>query len=401
MPYNILYITPWFPNAPEEVSGNFIYRSCEALAKAGISMVTLVVRPWTPKLLGLLRRDWIRPRLQKEKFGSEFHLYESRYLSIPRYFLKQVTHFCYRHTTDRVIASLIKKFNIQLIHAHTELEAGHLNKKFNLPVVMTLHGIETARRSLSTRARRKSLKKNLMGVNRVILVGEPLRPHFSEIAGSDNHFCIIHNGFFLPEGLNRAKEKSGPEIRIISVSNLAEGKGVDFSIQALDLVQKAGFKNWTYHIVGEGNERKKLEAMVKTYGLGDKVVFYGHQNHVQAINHLKKADVFLLPSYRESFGIANLEAMALGLLSIGVRGQGPEGFIKHGATGFLVPPRDVQSIAGLLTDILRRKIDWPAIAMAGCEHVRKNFTWDIHAQKLKALYGELLERNSGREHQIQ
>jgi glycosyltransferase involved in cell wall biosynthesis len=70
--------------------------------------------------------------------------------------------------------------------------------------------------------------------------------------------------------------------------------------------------------------------------LDSKVELAGARPHEEIPQYLAAADVFILPSYREAFGIAYLEAMAAGLLVVGVRDQGPSAFIEHGISGLLV-----------------------------------------------------------------
>ena len=179
-------------------------------------------------------------------------------------------------------------------------------------------------------------------------------------------------------------------MRWISVSNLHEGKGIDLTLRALARLQQEGLENWTYEIVGGGAERARLDAMTDALGLRDKVIFHGKLPHDQAMRLLAQADVFVLPSYREAFGIAYLEAMAMGLLAIAVSGQGPEAFIAHRRTGLLVRPDDSEALFMAMKTVLENGPEMRRIAAAGQRLVRTEFTWPRHAEKLMAVYREAL-----------
>lgn len=393
MAFRILCITPWFPNTPHEQSGNFIFRSVESLVRAGNRVTVLVTRPWTPKIFGLLHSDWIRPALRTEKFDPALNIQVSHYPSIPRNYFCEYAGELFRLGTDRVVRRLVREFSPHLVHVHTELPAFGavaVGRELNKPVVVTLHGINCAPRALNTNRKRAILRGTLDGAARVVLVGEPLRSYFAPLAGRDDHFRVVPNGFHLPEMWeSRRKNRVGNTLKIISVSNLHEGKGIELNIDALALLRKSGCRDWTYAIVGGGQERARLEARVKALDLNDNVSFCGPRTHDQAMAFLKEADVFLLPSYREAFGVAYLEAMAAGILTIGVQGQGPEAFIRHGETGYLVPPRDVEAIYRLLRSITDNRKTAERIAAAGQEYVRREFTWDRHADKLLTVYAEV------------
>lgn len=393
MPYRILCITPWFPNDPNGQFGNFILHSVEALVRGGNRVTVLVTRPWTPWIFGLLHPDWVRPPLQMDKFDPSLNLRVAHYPSFPRNFFCASAGNLYRLGTAGIIRRLIRDFAPDLIHVHTELPAfGAVaaGREANLPVIATLHGINTAPRLLNTVRKREILRNTLDGADRVVLVGEPLRPYFAPLAGRDDHFRVVPNGFHLPFPPDApGSERAGSTLRIISVSNLHEGKGIDLSIDALALLDKSGVTDWSYVIVGGGRERGQLEARVNAHGLGDRISFRGPLSHDRAMALLREADLFLLPSYREAFGVAYLEAMAVGLLAIGVRGEGPEAFIRHGETGYLLPPRDVEAICSLLRSVVGNRKAAEGIAAAGREHVRRELTWDRHAEKLTAVYGEV------------
>lgn len=393
MAFRILCITPWFPNTPHEQSGNFILHSVESLVKAGNRVKVLVTRPWTPTIFGLLHPDWNRPALRTEEFDSSLNIEVVHYPSIPRNYFCEYAGQLFRLGTDITIRRLVREFSPHVIHVHTELPAFgavRVGSELNRPVVVTLHGINCAPRLLNTARKSAILRGTLDGASRVVLVGESLRSYFAPLASHADHFRVVPNGFHLPERSgSRRRNKADNTLRIISVSNLHEGKGIELNIEALALLKKSGCTDWHYVIVGGGQERRQLAAKVKALDLNDTIAFRGPLPHDQAMALLKDADVFLLPSYREAFGVAYLEAMAAGLLTIGVRGQGPEAFIRHGETGYLVPPRDAEAIYRQLRSIIDNREEADRIAVAGQDHVRREFNWDRHADKLMAVFSEV------------
>lgn len=394
MSWRVLTVTPWFPNTPEDGRFNFILHSVQALQSAGCRPATLVTRPWTPGIMGCLHPDWQRKPLQKKTFSPELGIQVCHYLSVPRNYFHFTVGELYRRTIARSVTRMARALSAQVIHAHTEgaaFAAVPIAKQLGLPVVVTLHGINTAPRQLDTIAKRNRLQRTLAGADRVILVGEPLRDYFVPLAGDDANFCVVPNGFFLPQ-LPPARVPSRDEstLRLVSISNLHEGKGIDLNLEALAELDRRGLGNWNYTIVGGGAERLRLEGMVDEKGLRDRVQFLGHLPHCEALAKLTSADVFLLPSYREAFGVAYLEAMASGLLVVGVKGQGPEAFIRDGESGFLVPPKDVTALADLIEFVMGNESECRRIADRGREVVTTEFTWTRHAEKLMAVYAEVI-----------
>lgn len=373
--------------------GNFILHSVEALARSGNEVTVLVTRPWTPGFFGLLHSDWLRPPMDFDSFDPLFKIKVRHYLSIPRHYFQECAGPLYLLSIGATIRKLVHGHGIQIIHAHTEL-AGHaaipIAREFGIASVLTLHGINTAPRLLNTEKKRQQLKTTLNTAGRVVLVGEPLRPYFSQLAGCDEHFRVVPNGFTLPDAVRPdGSIRFQGKMRIISVSNLHEGKGIDLAIRALKRLQLEGHTDWTYTVVGGGAEYEVLKSLVRELGLERQISFTGRLSNDQALLALNDADLFLLPSYREAFGIVYLEAMATGLLAIGVEAEGPSAFIRHGETGYLVPPRDIAAIQRLLQEIIADREGAAKIAAAGCEYVRQNYTWDKHAGKLIEVYTEV------------
>jgi glycosyltransferase involved in cell wall biosynthesis len=124
------------------------------------------------------------------------------------------------------------------------------------------------------------------------------------------------------------------------------------------------------------------------------VTFHGQCNHDRVFALLSDCDVFCLPSAPEAFGVAYLEAMACGLLTIGVSGQGPSSFIEDGRTGLLVGERDVESLAGKLRAVIQNPAQYASMAAAGRDHVWQTLTWRNHAQAMTTVFADALQRRA-------
>jgi glycosyltransferase involved in cell wall biosynthesis len=231
----------------------------------------------------------------------------------------------------------------------------------------------------------------LEAADRVILVGEPLREYFRTYIGSDSNFQVIPNGIDLPLAKRNGSVLADDVVRLVSVANLHEGKGIDLTLLALARLQAEGIFNWTYRVIGDGRERAALLKLTSDLELTEKVSFIGAVRHAEIFNQLARDDVFVLPSYREAFGIVYLEAMAVGLLTIGVMGEGPSQFIRNGENGVLVSPRNVEALVVALRNILIGDHNrWREIALEGQRTVQESYTWDNHAKQLVEVYEHVI-----------
>jgi len=388
----ILCVTPWFPAFPGAHSGNFILDSVNALEELGHRVKVLVVQPWHPGWAAWLHKDWGGPKLQPEAHSPSLALEQVRYLSVPRNHLLKLSNWTFRARVIPAIIRATQRFKPDVILAHTELVglAGvECGKAQRVPVAVVLHGINTSAR-LNTPTQLNRVGMALASSDRVVLVGEPLVAYFAPIVGKTSHFRIVHNGFRLPMAEECADRAAwGCPLRFASVSNLHEGKGIDLNMQALGTLNQMGYSDWTYTVVGDGRERGSLQALAKDLRIDAQVRFVGAVRHDEVYGHLAQADVFALPSYREAFGVAYLEAMACGLLTIGVNGQGPAAFIRHGETGLLVEPKSVDSLVACFQEVLENQAKMQAIAARGQDVVRSEFTWRRHAEKMVGVLGEI------------
>ena len=197
---------------------------------------------------------------------------------------------------------------------------------------------------------------------------------------------VIPNGYTLKTPTNFVrKEIPGPIL--ITVGNVTKRKGQHNVIKALPGLLKK-YPDLKYHIVGIPTGQVKLEKTMLKMGVESAVVFYGEVSESLKLELLQEADIFVMLSEAtvkgdvEGFGIAILEANALGVPAIGARGCGIEDAVKHGFSGQLIPPQDPEQLEQAVEQILANYGTYSRQARIWSQ----DFTWDkIIKRYLKVL----------------
>jgi N-acetyl-alpha-D-glucosaminyl L-malate synthase BshA len=136
---------------------------------------------------------------------------------------------------------------------------------------------------------------------------------------------------------------------LVHLSNFRPVKRLTDVIEIFDLVRQQIPSKLL--LIGDGPDRSQAEWLAVQKGLHDHVVFLGKQDRVR--EKLALADIMLLPSELESFGLAALEAMACEVVPIATRVGGLPEVVDHGKTGFLSSVGDVKDMAGHAIDLLK------------------------------------------------
>ena len=193
--------------------------------------------------------------------------------------------------------------------------------------------------------------------------------------------------FLPPEDHERRREFAGDhEKLLVHLSNFRPVKRIPDVVEIFDIVRKEIPAKLL--LIGDGPERTVAEWMVREKGLTHDVVFVGKQNQVQ--NLLGLADVMLLPSDLESFGLAALEAMACGVPCVCSRVGGVPEVITDGVEGYLVPPRDVKTMAERALAILSGPGRREAMGKAARERASKQFCASKIIPSYEKLYQSVL-----------
>jgi L-malate glycosyltransferase len=147
-------------------------------------------------------------------------------------------------------------------------------------------------------------------------------------------------------------------------------------------------------LVGDGPDRTEAADEAERLGVQERVVFLGKQDSVAEL--LACADLFLLPSQSESFGLVALEAMASGVPVIASSAGGLPEVVEHGETGFLAPVGDIETMADAGIELLRDMGRWLRVSMAGRASAVERFGVDVVVPQYEVFYRRVLAGGEAR-----
>jgi glycosyltransferase involved in cell wall biosynthesis len=201
------------------------------------------------------------------------------------------------------------------------------------------------------------IRETLTEVKRVIAVSPALAEQirsFVPTVDVDIVGNVIRTDFFTPPE-DSPDHDHLPVRRFLSVALLEEAKGIEYLLQAIDLLIQRGVTSFEVYIGGDGSARPRLEQMAKKLGLSDKCHFLGFITRSMVRHWMRQCDVFVLPSLGETFGIVLGEAMACGKPVISTRCGGPDLLVAP-ETGFLVDVASAPALADAMEKFISQQI---------------------------------------------
>ncbi len=291
-----------------------------------------------------------------------------------------------------------------LIHAHYWLSgvaALALRERWGAPVLQMFHTLgrlkNRAARSageLEPAVRLQEETRIVGAADRIVAANvversELLRDYAARAQRIATIPCGVDTAVFAPRERRAARRELGLDERpvLLWVGRIAPIKGLDTLLDAVGRLDAAGTRLRLLIVGGDADEprnghERALREQIERLGLGAVVSFVGPQPQDALPAYYAAADVTVLPSYYESFGMVALEAMACGSPVIASRVGGLVTTVRDGVTGFLVPDGDVDALAERVTTLiadpdLRWRIGregvrwaaqhrWPCVAEAVC-----------------------------------
>lgn len=255
-------------------------------------------------------------------------------------------------------SQIVREQRPDLIHAHSSKAGGiaRLGRMLHprIPVLYTPHGYAFAgyfEHEIERFAYRQ-VERGLAHLARFTIAVCAAEGRLAASVGPARRVRVVHNGIDgMPEGPAdpRVTNVARGAPVICTLTQLRPGKGVETLIDSLAPVV-AKHPDAHMVIVGDGPLMAPLRGRARARGVADAVTFLGE--HGDPIAVLRAADVFVLPSWAESFPYVILEAMSVGLGIISTDVGGTSEALEHGRTGLLVPAGDSDAMSSALTQLL-------------------------------------------------
>ena len=245
------------------------------------------------------------------------------------------------------------------------------------------------------RGRKHSMLYRLMSSapDAVLAVSEQVRRHAIEVDGiAPERVRTVYNGLDLAEWDGEPERSWGAGFAVITtVGNIRRVKGHDVFVRAAALVRRQ-FPEASFSVAGDVLEPayfEELQELVDELGLSGRFHFVGGVSDLR--EHLRSADVFVLPSRSEGFSNAIVEAMAASLPVVATDVGGNAEAVESGVTGWVVPSDDPEALAGAITRLLADPATARRMGAEGKRVAAERFTTAAMMREVTRVYEVLLK----------
>jgi len=298
---------------------------------------------------------------------------------------------CFFHFCEAIyVARRVERDNIKHIHAHfaggSATCAMIISKLLGINFSFTAHGTALL-------IERVLLKEKIESAEFIIAISNYNKNFILDIVPES-----IHKIYVVHCGVDPAEFAPCPfktdVITILSVGRLDPVKGHSILIEACNLLHKSGFQ---FHciIIGEGPERQRLEQLIRKYKLDDFVELKGAVFQSEIQQYYDQADIFVLPSIRETMGVVLMEAMAKETPVIAPRVMGVPELVKHMETGVLTSPTDVRQLADAIALLINNYDLRIKLGRKGRKKVIQEFNINDSVASLKSIFEHYLVDSEG------
>jgi glycosyltransferase involved in cell wall biosynthesis len=293
------------------------------------------------------------------------------------------------------ISRLVTRWRPHVLHLHSfwlwHIAKG-LRANLGVPLVYTVHSLDRAEYELGQgppecMGQWPHQEAVIYGADRVICLLQRYCP------GVDARIRVVGNGIENARASWSAKSRNPDRPTVLFVGRFVERKGIRELIEAIALVHSTA-PHVTFVLAG--GHRDSTAEQMESWLLPTRL--HAHRSHIRFTGWLtpeqltqcyREADILIVPSWYEPFGMVILEGMVHGLAIAASAVGGPAEIIDDGRTGLLFPPCDATALAGAILRLVNDQVCRRRIARAAATEVRKTWLWSRVVDKMRSVYGEL------------
>lgn len=324
------------------------------------------------------------PDVSKDgNYSYKIEFLNKNYDILNRLFFFKKQHDILKDITNR---NEIKDYDY--VHAHTLFSSGYialcLFKKYKIPYIVAVRNTDVYFFFKYMLHLRKLGIEILKNAHKVVFIS-PCYKAFLEKNYISNKL-IDNKSIFIPNGinnyflLNRYKHKSpkGNYLNILYIGQITKNKNIQTTILACNFLIKKGYEI-SFTVVGDVLD-KEIFYKLKNY---DYISIFPYARKEKLIDYMRKSDIFIMPSYKETFGLVYIESMSQGLPVIYSKGQGIDGYFKQGEVGYAVESSSHIDIANKIIQIIN---NYEQISL-NCYNLSLEFSWEhISKQYINNVY---------------
>lgn len=300
----------------------------------------------------------------------------------------------------------------ELVHANFFMSGWvglQLQRRLGLPLVMTFHALGKVRRVHQRDGdlfpdERFAIEERIVRRAAAIIAECPQdRLDLMSLYDADpERIELVPCGFDAAEftPLDRAHSRNAlqwnaGQFCILQLGRMVARKGIDNVVRALAVLRQQRGIDAHLHVVGGNSDSPdprhtpeigRLRELAASLGMAEHVTFAGRRDRSVLALYYSAADVFVSTPWYEPFGITPLEAMACAIPVVGAAVGGIRHTVLDGKTGFLVPPKDPNTLAERLEVLARNPELRVTMGAAGWARAHRSFTWTKVARRLGAIY---------------
>lgn len=347
MPMRIVVITNLYPayiNQSASENTQVVHFFSREWVRQGHEVEVFVIWPYYPGSFSFLPGA---RRRREYSFEESFTLDGVKITRIPFEKFPRVlcTERAFSGAGETILEHLKSKPDIVICHRMDPSApiAAEVGKRLGVKYLLVLHKSDLQNLDNGRYYRKDSFVRSIENAAGIAFRSEYLHSWFDRLFPDLNKLKAVLKSGLQTEILEATEffvEKARrPMRRLLTVCRLAKDKNVDSVIKATRRIPDIDLE-----IVGDGPHMGALKKLSKKVGVEDRVSFTGRLSHSEVLSRMRVADIFAMPSSRETFGMVYLEAMSKGCITIGSRNEGIDGTIEDGHNGFLVDAGDTEDL---------------------------------------------------------